>query len=130
MRLIDADKLKDFAQNVILDNSELLTSSVVLKAVLLMIDKAPTIDAEPVRHGKWIKHEKGYWRARKDKESTQWIIFLLSPEKLTENADWIEWAPDYECSECGSRGWSYAIGCTIENMHCCPHCGALMDGEG
>jgi hypothetical protein len=63
---------------------------------------------EPEREkGKWIKHERGYWTfVNKDGERDGWI-------------------PDYECSECGSRGWKYA-----DNMNFCPQCGADMrDGN-
>ena len=50
-RLTDADalytelvKMKDFGE---------LTA----KKAIRVVEKAPTIDAEPVRHGKWIPHE-------------------------------------------------------------------------
>jgi len=50
MRLIDADKLKqaDFQDFSSTD-------------VMYAIDSAPTIEAEPVKHGKWIDEGNDYW---------------------------------------------------------------------
>lgn len=50
MRIIDADNL--FRDKVFLvSNSDSLEA---IKKIMNIIDEAPTIDAEPVRHGKWI----------------------------------------------------------------------------
>lgn len=49
MRLIDADKLKMNFDIVIRDEN--------VGCSFKMIDKQPTVDAEPVRHGKWIKEK-------------------------------------------------------------------------
>ena len=73
--------------------------------VIDMIKDLPSVQPE-LNKGKWIKHERGYWTfVNKDGERDGWI-------------------PDYECSECGSRGWKYA-----DNMNYCPQCGADMRGE-
>ena len=50
MRLIDADKLK---AAIIYDNK--IHCGIVFQNVILHLNNAKTIDAEPVRHGKWIK---------------------------------------------------------------------------
>lgn len=54
MRLIDADALFEFAKTE--EGAEILDHS-VFKVLLLrrILDKAPTIEAEPVRHGEWVK---------------------------------------------------------------------------
>lgn len=49
MRLIDADAL-DFER---IEN-EYGSRNECVSAIEAMIDKAPTVDAEPVRHGYWI----------------------------------------------------------------------------
>lgn len=54
MRLIDADAL-DFT---IPDNPHFMTATLV-QVVKNAIDKAPTIEAEPVRHGRWRLADDG-----------------------------------------------------------------------
>ena len=50
VRLIDADALKeDFRKWLASDND--------FRTIGNIIDEAPTIDAEPVRHGRWIKDD-------------------------------------------------------------------------
>lgn len=63
------------------------------------IMNAPTIDAEPVRHGKW-KVERSH-----DGYATGIM----------------------ECSNCGWL-FSY-VPALEEEWNCCPHCGAIMDKE-
>ena len=65
-----------------------------------------TPPAEPKRiRGKWIEHEHGYWTfVNADGERDGWI-------------------PDYECDQCGSRGWK-----EVAPMNFCPNCGADMRG--
>lgn len=48
MRIIDADALSERVCFVINNSKELVTSSVVRKAVLSLIDTQPAIEAEPV----------------------------------------------------------------------------------
>lgn len=54
MRLIDADALKETIEFVVENNTEWLPSSVVRSVMLRLVDRMKTIDAEPVRRGKWI----------------------------------------------------------------------------
>lgn len=62
------------------------------------IEDAPTIDAQPVKHGKWVMHKAPF--------PIQSI---------------------YSCSECNSSvpGNIFVVGCDFEF---CPYCGAKMDG--
>ena len=69
--------------------------------VLAMLDEAPTIDAEPVRHGRWISEKCNHKPCR-----------IKNPEK------WVT----YKCSVCG-----YSNGRKQSNY--CPNCGAKMDKE-
>lgn len=50
MRLIDADKLFN-NQILVVSNSASLE---VIEKIMDIIKEAPTIEAEPIRHGKWI----------------------------------------------------------------------------
>jgi len=79
---------------------------------MLLIDQAGAMTelmllppAEPKRiRGKWIEHEHGYWTfVNADGERDGWI-------------------PDYECDQCGSRGWK-----EVAPMNFCPNCGAKME---
>lgn len=118
MRLIDADAL--------LKELELYSEY----AAINIVKEAPTIDAEPVRHGKWIEHEKGFWRARKGDITTNWYAYMIQPNLYYEpnledmDVDAIEWQAEYTCSECGSWGWTRK---NAMDMCYCPSCGAEMD---
>ena len=62
MRLIDTDALAKFIDfGKLHDPNEKFFSENDIRE---MIDMMPTIDAEPVRHGAWIK-ENDYWRCSK-----------------------------------------------------------------
>ena len=85
MRLIDAD--------------ELCADRVSNDPVVIAAKCAPTIDAEPVRHGEWI----------------------LNPCNLYNDATWV-------CSVCGNE-WVLIDGTPLDNqMNYCPKCSARMDG--
>jgi DNA-directed RNA polymerase subunit RPC12/RpoP len=97
MRLIDADELIKSTQHAgFIRRSE--------------IEAAPTVDAEPVVHGRWVKVH-GY---------------------CTPGGD-----PVWACSECGKGVHVYGIehgtyGADIadDQWVSCPNCGAKMDGDG
>lgn len=93
MRLIDADAL---------DYDRLPTyygDSVREDDVRDWISDAPTIDAEPVRHGRWIKGHG-----------------MMPPEYFGR----------HKCSLCGHFALSRKIG-HEELSNYCPNCGAKMD---
>ena len=63
MRLIDADAMRDdWLENG--ENEYVYDTN----AVLASIDEQPTIDAEPVVHGRWVKSNKHIWRKTKSGE--------------------------------------------------------------
>ena len=75
------------------------------KKVIEHLEQMPS--AQPERkHGKWIKHAKGFWTF------------------VNANGERDGWLPDYECSECGSRGHDMIC---VYNF--CPMCGAEMEME-
>ena len=53
MRLIDADDFKDKIQSC----DRYVLSPVITSVMLHMIGNQPTVEAEPVKHGRWIDHE-------------------------------------------------------------------------
>ena len=63
MRLIDADKLAeeiaDSINDASIQNDELSLS--ILRVFKKTVDDEPTIDAEPVKHGRWIINPDGYY---------------------------------------------------------------------
>lgn len=48
MRLIDADYVLDGIRYIVNDSNEMITSSVVRNAMILLVDSAKTVDAVPV----------------------------------------------------------------------------------
>lgn len=73
--------------------------------IMMTIQEQPTVDAEPVRHGKWII---------RDNPGTGWYRITCSEcgEDVTSNAPCIGFFPNAKVT------WDY-----------CPECGAKMDGE-
>lgn len=87
--------------------------TVTVDAFIKFLKNRPTVDAEPVRHGRWV------W----NNDAIDWNI-----------GDWV-------CSECGGRNENIHTGKpgTIEGFgtnpyiwagsQFCPNCGAKMDAE-
>ncbi len=92
VRLIDANALKP--------EMEILYAA-DMYLVLSIIDNAPTIEAEPIRHGWWIPTEYDSYAG--------------------SDPVWDK----YECSECGREH----IGEEDTLTAFCPDCGARMDGK-
>lgn len=98
MRLIDADQLVE-----ILDDEYRETDNIVKKLIIIcnkqILSDAPTVDAEPIRHGRWEEIKSGDWAN----------------------------ATEYRCSECGK--YRLAVNPVNYNWNYCPNCGAKMEGE-
>lgn len=96
MRLIDADALKTKA--IKCETFKLTDAPVFFKAVgTKEIDKAPTIDAEPVRHGHW----------------DEWDDTMFNTV--------------YRCSVCGEDFVLIDGTLSDNLYNYCPNCGAKMD---
>jgi len=97
MRLIDADKLlRDTVYNT-------MRAPYITKRD---VEEAPTVDAEPVRHGRWIEAQipantTGHGGVGQDKKK-----------------GWL-------CSNCRCAFDAKLLWCD----HYCPNCGAEMDGD-
>lgn len=105
MDLINKDKLDDY---VFKSASERMDLSVEYMsgwndAIFHIKANTPTVDAEPVRHGKWI----GYPEC------------LRYENALTDG--------DYACSCCGEV--FSCIDNDMERFDYCPHCGVKMDAQ-
>lgn len=84
-----------------------------------IIETAPAIDAEPVRHGKWYWHEEATYNPT---EPTEYNSYWACSDCGEDIADYLDHAlpssfifldsPDYE-----------------PTMEYCPHCSAKMDLE-
>lgn len=68
-----------------------------IQEILEMIEDAPTIEAEPVRRGKWLECEDGWGDTH------------------------------YQCSECGKEWYLEAGTPKENGMNYCPNCGARME---
>jgi hypothetical protein len=96
MRLIDARPLKNKAFFIRVDGG--ILAVVTHKDII----NAPTIEAEPVKHGKWIYRE------------------------YDESDGSDEY---YYCSECHEIALSEFGRYTFVRSDYCPNCGARMDGD-
>lgn len=74
----------------------------VMQNIKTIVNSLPTIDAEPVRHGKWKWLSCTYDRVPKEKE--------------------------YECSECHHKTIVHGDDMPWEKY--CPQCGCRMDEDG
>ena len=66
-----------------------------------MVESAPAVDAEPVKHGEWRVVDCSYWKWRHD---TGYPVIRKK----------------YVCPECGRQ--------TVIKENFCPKCGTKMDG--
>ena len=105
MRPIDADKLVECINTVqewaLAIGGQLEAIEPVNEGFISLINSMPAVEAEPVRHGKWIygEHE-------------------------------IAMCDGYRCSKCGYFvPWDYGHKSIdyINEYHYCPSCGAKMD---
>lgn len=106
-RLIYADKLGLTDFEIVMCDGDYKKA---LKMILNKIDNAPTIDAVPVRHGRWIAHTMS--------EMTGYDPALSGDDPVCT----------YSCSVCGEECYVSDIGDYILSNYC-PMCGARMDGE-
>lgn len=122
MRLIDADVIR----NTFVDWLYWYTASEAVKSVVReivdILDEAPTIDAEPVRHGRWEWYE--YWgdaafRDPPDIYDAGWACSVCGTELLQYLQSHFHDIPTYV--ECASD--------EKPSLERCPCCGAKMDAK-
>ncbi len=101
-RLIDANALRE--KWLCLQGHDFSPSSFVYS-----IDNAPTVDAVPVRHGSWRMDEDPH-----DGDCRCTACGICNDAMHERNHDLLN-------ALTGNKWWTF--------YHCCPNCGAKMDGE-
>lgn len=108
MRLIDADALKETELDFDTDDDCTL--------FCVAIDNAPTIEAEPVRHGRWIEKASTYYKAWKE---------AFGSDRFLEECEYF--ADHIACSNCLKK-YNYIDNSSTDEWNYCPNCGAKIDG--
>lgn len=92
MRLIDADALAIYLADRFSPNGEHPIIDALYAGLMRAIAKAPTIEAEPVRHGRW-------------EEVSMDTVCTVCGTKFNDEMYWIQgdgMNPNY-CPECGAK---------------------------
>lgn len=115
MRPIDADALKaKFCNHCDERDCKPDATDTVYGCVIAdTIDSMPTIEAELVKHGRWI--EKPPYKD----ETVKGLEFQIVCSECDEQNCSLEFDENYN-----------AIGKTFYKTRYCPNCGARMDGDG
>lgn len=98
MRLIDADALTD-KMDIMISDAILADTAIHYALIRELVAEQPTIEAEPMRHGRWIPTEYDSYAG--------------------SDPVWDKW----ECSECGHEHSGEEDTLTAF----CPDCGTKMD---
>lgn len=112
MRPIDAQSLRYYANKEIPPETSLDFQRGWLCAVEYITEKVPTMDAEPVRHGRWIPVDS---------------CSAYGGDEATWGAHGNPIAV-YYCSECKEQSYADESGKSIISPYC-PFCGARMDSD-
>lgn len=113
MRLIDADALiEDIKSFWDWDSIDGITATTVLKQTMTDISNAPTIDAEPVRHGRWEPYEFG------DDTWHKCSVCGIADKyiDIVARKGYIDGRPQFLSTR------------LVSKRNYCPICGATMDG--
>ena len=113
MRPIDADAVLEKAASD-LSGKESFGAVFVFSIIKHVIDEQPTIEAQPVRHGRWMNTDETVWDAKEIDGKQQLEISIVSAR----------------CSVCNK--WAEQVNDFTPYMkyELCPHCGAKMDEGG
>lgn len=90
MRLIDADALREELDSILNWNTN--NEYNMCSDTMVVIDNAPTIEAEPVRHGRWIEKETSIQCSNCGKEYNDEIRCMCYGEDAELN----------HCPKCGA----------------------------
>jgi Zn finger protein HypA/HybF involved in hydrogenase expression len=108
VRLIDANALH---AKIYEDSERSYGASANIAQVLLRIETAPTIEAKPVRYGRWLNTDETVWDAKEIDGKQKLEISIVAAR----------------CSVC--ERWAEHVNNFSPYMkyNFCPHCGARMD---
>ena len=123
MRLIDADALKFNRKIHRFIQIDRYTGAwpCILLADLCDDCKVPTIEAEPVKHGRWIL------KANKEKTNCRWNVTAECSECCDEGKEiWAGFFPNVP--DCIARDVALLSAESVKLSNYCPNCGARMDG--
>lgn len=138
MRLIDADALIEHCKRIVSVawNNKVapISWSQAYQEFISELEDAPTIEAEPVRHGEWIPVHKHIWKKDDNGKIDEWAWdyeFHNGPEcEICHATPCVHCYPDWETSECSKTSYECSRCQThVKDMAIyCPNCGAKMDG--
>ena len=117
MPLKDADKLKKSMERMLCTGKEPDKERYTCDVVCCVIDEAPSVDAEPVIHAKWI--EDGYYGKPSVCSHCGEEASYVSTFRELIDYDWDE----------NPISLGYEEDREYVLTKWCPHCGAKMDGE-
>lgn len=92
-RLINADAFKKENERLLHCDFPYLSETTLEE----LIDEAPTVDAEPVRHGKWANDVMGVLRCSECNAQAPWR-FIYGMYDMVD----YRWKANY-CPQCGAR---------------------------
>lgn len=96
MRLIDADELHE---EIWSDNNGCLSRIESVAQILLRIESAHTIDAQPVKRGKWVEYSRNALETYIECTNCCVASRPIHLQMVTKNGSGL---PDY-CPNCGAR---------------------------
>ena len=74
------------------------------KDILAVLDEAPTIEAEPVRHGRWVHDDLGHTYCSECHERIHYIHCYIDEPDFDWDEEWDEEMPESAyCSHCGAK---------------------------
>lgn len=105
MRLIDADALLDCIPYCDANCASKISKVGAIADMVMLISEAPTIEAEPVVHGRWKRYTDEKFMGYDSRGRIKYRKYY-----------------SYECTCCGEN--------RLSRPNYCPNCGAKMDGDG
>lgn len=86
MQLKDADELKKAMERMLCTGKEPDKERYTCDVVCCVIDEAPSVDAEPVRHGRWVK--SGYACGE-----SEWTCTVCGNKEWRVSSGRLKWCP-------------------------------------
>ena len=127
-RLIDANALVETIVNTPSEVAQIHTYNVLSSLaerqheILNIIDNAPTIDAVPVVHGRWL------YEAHRESSNYRWNVTAECSECCDEKKEiWAGFFPNVP--DWLARDVAMQSAKSVKLSNYCPNCGAKMDGE-